>query len=433
MNRVILPGGLRVITLECPGRTAVAVNLRVRAGSRYEAPGKNGLAHFTEHMLFRGTRRRPAGKDLSRDIEGLGGQMDAVTAREFASYWVNVPVGYLPSAIDVLWDFVRGPLLLPEDVEKEKDVIVEEILELQDDPEAVVDCLTYQSVWPGTPYARPPFGTVEAVWAITHADIVDYHTQHYQPGRMVLVIGGDVRHGEVQECLHEHCGVARELDDGMDSGQVTQPVAHEQGAGPGRSWSFDGPRYLARADDGAAGYLRLAFVTPAPVSPSSAWYPVIASLLGDGISSYLYQLLREETGVAYSVTADYEPLSQAGLLTITVATRDAPRAMQLIVTALNEVKSLPRDALERARRRYLGWFAMESDEIYFAVSHVARFEVLFGSGRSPADTARELSSLDIEDMRRTMEELLVPANASVAVLGSEPDEEQALTALEKLT
>jgi predicted Zn-dependent peptidase len=359
--------------------------------------------------------------------------MDAVTAREFVSYWVNVPVGHLPSAIDVLWDFVREPLLLPEDVEKEKEVIIEEISELQDDPEAVVDGLVYQSVWPGTSYAQPPYGSVEAVRAVSHADVVEYHATHYQLDRMVLVVGGDVRHDEVQECLRERCGVARGLDAGTSLGHATRPVAaHEQASESCGPSCFEGPRYIAREEDRTPGYLRLAFVTPAPVSGSSVWYPVIASLLGDGISSHLYQALREETGVAYSIAADYEPLSQAGLLTITVATRDASRAMQLLATALKRVKSLPRDALERARRRYLGWFAMESDEIYFAVSHVARFETLFGTGRSPAETARELSSLDIEDMRRTMEELLVPVNASVAVFGSEPDEEQALTALERL-
>ncbi len=282
--------------------------------------------------------------------------MDAVTAREFASYWVNVPVGYLPRAIDVLWDFVREPLLLPEDVEKERDVLIEEILELQDDPEAVVDRLTYQNIWPDTSFARPPFGSVEAVRAISHADIAAYHTRYCRPDRMVLVVGGDVRPDEVRDCLSERYDAAREHDGGMNAGPVVQ-AEDTEAEGP---WSFEGPRYLAQVDDMDTGHLRIAFVTPAPVSPPSAWYPVIASLLGDGISSHLYQLLREETGIAYSVSADYEPLSQAGLLTITVATRDVPEAMLRIVTALNRVKGLPQQALERARRRYLGWLTMES-------------------------------------------------------------------------
>ncbi len=305
VRRTVLPGGLRVVTETMPTVRSVAVGMWVGIGSRDEAPEHTGATHFLEHLLFKGTPTRDA-MEISASIEGIGGEINAFTAKEYTCYYARVLDEDLPVAVDVLADVVTSSLITADDVESERGVILEEIAMHDDDPSDVVHEQFAAALYGDSPIGRPILGTVESINTLGRDRIAEYYQRYYQPLRTVVSVAGNVRHEEVVEL------VARAYE---RSGTLTGPAeyAPPRTSGPGARTSsvakvLDRPTEQANLVLGTSGLAR--------TDERRFALGVLNAALGGGMSSRLFQEIREKRGLAYSAysyTSAYADTGQFGI------------------------------------------------------------------------------------------------------------------------
>ncbi|WP_084965520.1 M16 family metallopeptidase [Thermoactinospora rubra] len=305
VKRTVLPGGLRVVTESMPTVRSVAVGMWVGIGSRDEAPEHMGATHFLEHLLFKGTSRRSA-MEISASIEGIGGEINAFTAKEYTCYYARVLDEDLPLAVDVLVDLVTSSLIEPDDVESERGVILEEIAMHDDDPSDVVHEQFSAALYGDTPIGRPILGTVESISALTRERIVEYYQRYYLPSHTVVAVAGNVSHEQVVELVATAYDRAGAL-----SGQA-EPVPPRIG-GPevpylSGATVIDRPTEQANLVFGTAGLPRN--------DDRRFALGVLNAAFGGGMSSRLFQEVREKRGLAYSAysyTSSYSDTGQFGI------------------------------------------------------------------------------------------------------------------------
>ncbi|MEV0588152.1 pitrilysin family protein [Nonomuraea sp. NPDC050310] len=305
VKRTVLPGGLRVVTESMPAVRSVAVGMWVGIGSRDEAPEHMGATHFLEHLLFKGTPTRDA-MEISASIEGIGGEINAFTAKEYTCYYARVLDEDLRVAVDVLADVVTSSLIDPDDVESERGVILEEIAMHDDDPSDVVHEQFSAQLYGDSPIGRPILGTVESINELGRERILEYYRQYYLPSRTVVSVAGNVRHEEVVELVmraYERAGTL------TGPAEFVAPRTSGPGA-PARS----GVRVLDRPTEQA----NLVLGTTAMPRTDDRRFAlgVLNAALGGGMSSRLFQEIREKRGLAYSTysyTSAYADTGQFGI------------------------------------------------------------------------------------------------------------------------
>ncbi|MBT2234059.1 pitrilysin family protein [Nonomuraea sp. NEAU-A123] len=305
VTRTVLPGGLRVVTETMPTVRSVAVGMWVGIGSRDEDPQHMGATHFLEHLLFKGTPTRDT-MEISASIEGIGGEINAFTAKEYTCYYARVLDEDLPVAVDVLADVVTSSLITPDDVESERGVILEEIAMHDDDPSDVVHEQFAAALYGDSPIGRPILGTVESINELPRDRIAEYYEHHYRPRRTVVSVAGNIRHEEVVEL------VARAYE---RAGALGGPLEADppRTSGPGaRTWSvvkvLDRPTEQANLVLGTTGMSR--------TDDRRFALGVLNAALGGGMSSRLFQEIREKRGLAYSAysyTSAYADTGQFGI------------------------------------------------------------------------------------------------------------------------
>ncbi|SDR00254.1 Predicted Zn-dependent peptidase [Thermostaphylospora chromogena] len=305
VRRTVLPGGLRVVTETMPAVRSVAVGMWVGIGSRDEAPEHMGATHFLEHLLFKGTPRRDA-LEISAAIEGIGGEINAFTAKEYTCYYARVLDEDLPLAIDVLADVVTSALLTEEDVEAERGVILEEIAMHDDDPADVVHEQFSAELYGDTPIGRPILGTPETIQALERDRIVEYYQRYYRPPYTVVSVAGNVEHEAVVDLVAAAYDRAGAL--GGDETHIPPRLS-----GPGVRTN-SGVRVLERPTEQAN--LVLGTTGLARNDERRFALGVLNAALGGGMSSRLFQEIREKRGLAYSTysyTAQYADTGQFGI------------------------------------------------------------------------------------------------------------------------
>ena len=305
VRRTVLPGGLRVVTETMPTVRSVAVGMWVGIGSRDEAPEHMGATHFLEHLLFKGTPTRDA-MEISASIEGIGGEINAFTAKEYTCYYARVLDEDLPVAVDVLADVVTSSLIADEDVESERGVILEEIAMHDDDPSDVVHEQFAAALYGDSPIGRPILGTVDSINTLPRERIAEYYRRYYLPMRTVVSVAGNVRHEDVVEL------VARAYD---RSGMLTGPAEYAQPrtSGPGAR-ARSGVKVLDRPTEQAN--LILGTTGISRTDDRRFALSVLNAALGGGMSSRLFQEIREKRGLAYSAysyTSAYADTGQFGI------------------------------------------------------------------------------------------------------------------------
>lgn len=307
IRRTVLPGGLRVVTETMPTVRSVAVGMWVGIGSRDEAPEHTGATHFLEHLLFKGTPTRDA-MEISASIEGIGGEINAFTAKEYTCYYARVLDEDLPLAIDVLADVITSSLITAEDVESERGVILEEIAMHDDDPSDVVHEQFSAELYGDTSIGRPILGNEESINALTRDRIHEYYQRYYQPPRTVVSVAGNVNHERVVELV----AAAYERAGALSSAGEARPAPPRIG-GPGVE-SHSGVRVIHRPTEQANLVLG---TTGVPRTDDRRFaLGVLNAALGGGMSSRLFQEIREKRGLAYSVysfTAQYADTGQFGI------------------------------------------------------------------------------------------------------------------------
>ena len=304
MREALLDNGIRVITERRPDVRSAAVGVWVEQGSAHESPESAGVSHLMEHLVFKGTERRTA-HEIALSLESLGGSLDAYTTREHTSYQAHVLDEHLPVALDVLADLVLHPRLDPADLELEKDVVIEEIAGVEDTPDDLIFDLHGAEFWRGHTYGRPILGTRETVRAFQIDDLRSLHAERYRGRNMVLGCVGNIEHDEVLKRLTELFG---EVDPGSASAGIAEPVE----TSTGRS-SF--------VRDAAQAHLVISNSTPSFTDPIRDALILISGAFGGGMSSRLFQRIREELALAYAVYSFQSFYSKAGMAGVYVGTR----------------------------------------------------------------------------------------------------------------
>jgi predicted Zn-dependent peptidase len=360
--RTELDGGLCVLTQRVEGVRSASVGVWVRYGSAHEAPDEQGSAHLLEHMVFKGTRRRSA-REIALVLERLGGSLDAYTSREHTSYQARVLDEHLEVALDVLADFVVGPELREADLSLEREVVLEEISMVEDTPDDLVFELHNQALWPGHPYGHSILGTRETVESVSAAQLRGLHERAYGRNGLVVAAAGAVEHEAIVESVARHFEGAR-------PGEAPDPLAPPPPV-DGSDVRIERP--------GTQAHIVFGTRTFAHADPRRYALILLSTALGGGMSSRLFQRVREELGLAYAIFSFQSFYRTGGVLGVYVGTRPewADRSVEVIRDELRRVavEGLPAEELEDAKGQLKGQLVLGLESTGGRVQRLATQEL----------------------------------------------------------
>jgi predicted Zn-dependent peptidase len=402
--RDVLDNGLRVLTERMSQVRSVSIGVWLTRGSRHETAEQGGIAHFVEHMLFKGTAARTA-EDIAQAIDSIGGQLDAFTAKEYASYYIKVLDEHLPLAIDILSDIVRNPAFSADDIEREKKVVVEEIKMVEDTPDDLVHELFTQGVWEDHPLGRPILGTKETVESFTADSLREYFRSAYTAPNLIVSAVGNLEHDRVRELVAEKFG------------SLAAPDAPVVDRAPRVS-----PKILVRNKELEQSHLCLG-VSSYPQSHDDRYASyILNTLLGGSMSSRLFQNVREKRGLAYAVFSGLSAYRDAGSFTVYAGCSNEAvgEVIDLVVDELRGVKTTPvPDAeLQRSKDHLKGSLMLSLENTASRMSHLARQEIYFDRQFGLDDTLAGIERVTAGDVQRVAVDLFTNGSMSATVLGN---------------
>ncbi|MBI4201791.1 MAG: insulinase family protein [Chloroflexi bacterium] len=405
-QQTVLPNGLRVISAEMPHTRSVSINIFTGVGSRYENDQEAGVSHFLEHMLFKGTKRRPTGADISGAIEQVGGLMNAGTDRETTSFWCKVASPHFHQALDVLMDILRNPLISLEDVEKERGVIQEELNMTNDYPGYRVDLLTDEMLWPNHPMGRDIGGTRETVEGVTQPMILDWYHKHYVASNMVVSVAGNIAHGEVVEAV---ANLAHDLPTGTIP--QYQPAVYGDPSQP-----------RVRLENRRTEQAHLSLFLPGLATRHLDRYALdlMNGVLGDGMSSRLFVELREKRGLAYEVHSSSTHFRDTGSIVVYSAV-EPHKAKEALCTALEEMErikdSIPEEELSKAKEYAKGRLLLRMEDTRAVAGWAGAQEILYGQVMTVDDVVDQVDAITTDDALRAARTYLTTEKLKLAVVG----------------
>src|SRR3954465_10796138 len=404
VTREVMDTGLRLITESMPHVRSVSIGVWLTRGSRHESSEQSGIAHFVEHMLFRGPRTRTA-EDIAQAIDSIGGQLDAFTAKEYASYYIKVLDEHLPLAIDILSDIVRNLAFSPEDIEREKKVVLEEIKMVEDTPDDLVHELFTQGFWANHPLGRPILGTKETVEALNSELLRDYFRNAYTAKNLIVSAVGNLEHERVRELVEEKFGsLAASGEPALEqSPQVARNILIRNKELEQSHVCLGVGSYAQNHDDRYASY-------------------VLNTLLGGSMSSRLFQNVREKRGLAYAVFSGLSAYRDAGSFTIYAGcSNDAVgEGIHLCVEELRVVKNaaVPDSELQRSKDHLKGSLMLSLENTASRMSHLARQEIYFDRQFGLDETLHGIERVTREDVQRVAADLFRNGSLAATVLGN---------------
>jgi len=402
--RDMLDNGLRVLTERMTQVRSISIGVWLTRGSRHETVEQSGIAHFVEHMLFKGTSTRTA-EDIAQAIDSIGGQLDAFTAKEYASYYIKVLDEHLPLAIDILADIVRNPAFTADDIEREKKVVVEEIKMVEDTPDDLVHELFTQGFWENHPLGRPILGTKESVESLTADSLRGYFRNAYTARNLIVSAVGNLEHERVRELVADKLGSL---------------------ASPGEPAIDEAPRVvpkiLVRNKELEQSHLCIG-VSSYPQSHDDRYSSyVLNTLLGGSMSSRLFQNVREKRGLAYAVFSGLSAYRDAGSFTVYAGCSNEAvgEVIDLVVEELRGVKHAPvPDAeLQRSKDHLKGSLMLSLENTASRMSHLARQEIYFDRQFGLDETLAGIERVTADDVQRVAADLFNNGSVSATVLGN---------------
>jgi predicted Zn-dependent peptidase len=400
-----LPSGLRLLTEAMPHVRSVTVGVWLTRGSRHESDAESGVAHFVEHMLFKGTTSRTA-RDIAQTVDSIGGQLDAFTTKEYAAYYLKVLDEHLPAAIDLLSDLVSHPAFEPADIAKEQGVILEEIKMVEDAPDDLVHEMFAQQFWSRHPLGRPILGNVETVESFTADRLREYFSRAYVASNLVVAAAGRLEHARLRDVVERaFAGVPagspgpHTAPPGVTAGVVTRHKDIEQS-----HVCLGTPAYPLAHRDRHALY-------------------VLNTVLGGSMSSRLFQHVREERGLAYAVFSNLATYSDAGMVTI-YAGCAADKVDEVVSLALDELRDLrdtdvPEAELQRAKDHLKGSLMLGLESTSSRMAHLARQAIYFGRQFTLDEILADIDRVTAADVRRASQELFQDETLVATVVGPE--------------
>jgi predicted Zn-dependent peptidase len=377
----------------------------IKTGSRRETSAENGISHFIEHMLFKGTKNRSA-EDIARSVDSIGGGLDAFTAKEMVSYSTKVLDEHLPLAFDVLADMVRHPLFREEDIEKEKGVILEELKMEVDNPEYLLHDLFSSNFYKDHPLGKPIIGTKDTVRAFDRQMIHDYYRRYYSPSNILITAAGNLNHERLVELARGHFEDLRV--NGTLSPEIA-PVPHARLVFRNKTSLEQTHLYMGVPAYPFSHELRFACYA-------------LNTILGGGMSSRLFQNIREKQGLAYAVYSELAMYHDTGCMAIYAGTavETASQVIQSIVKELRDVKEnlVPAEELRRAKDNLKGSFMLGLESTSSRMSNLARQELHFQRFFSLDEMIEKIEAVTAQQIREIAREFFHSKNITLAVLGN---------------
>src|SRR5687768_528572 len=410
-HKTTLPNGVRVVTGPMTGVKSGTLIVSYSVGSRYEPSSISGVSHFLEHMLFKGTERRPDPKQISEEIEGVGGVLNAATSREGTSYWFKAPSSHFTSGYDVLADIVRNSVIDPTELDKERSVILEEIRAIQDSPEELVHDVIDEVVWGDQPIGRSIAGTEESVGSIDRKVMVDFWQRNYEPSRLVIAAGGDVRHDDVVALTERYFG---DLTEHPAPDERTDTVEDQREARV---------RLIERETEQA----HLCVAMPALSYATERRYTqsTIEAILSSGMSSRLFQEIREKRGLVYSVYGYFRPYADIGQGVVYAGT-DLERVEETIGAIVEELRKLrdevvPEEEFERTKTLRKGRLLMGLEDSRSVAGWIGSQESTYGEIKTPEEVMEKIEAVTRAEVFELSQELFRSDRLSLALIGPYED------------
>lgn len=410
VRRTVLPGGLRVVTESVPSVRSVAFGVWVGVGSRDESVRQAGCSHYLEHLLFKGTGRRSA-LDISSTIDALGGEMNAFTAKEYTCFYARVLDADLPVAVDVVSDMITSALVLPSDVDNERGVILEEIAMSDDDPSDLVHDSFARAVFGDTPLGRPILGTHASIEALSRATIHGYYRRHYRPENMVVAAAGHLDHAEVVRQVRKAFRAADALSD-----RSAVPV--EPRIGGRQRLSRPGVHIEHRATEQANFVLGVPGMSR--VDDRRFALGVLNSVLGGGMSSRLFQEVREKRGLAYSVYSYNAQYADTGLFGV-YAGCQPEKVDQVLALCRGELEKvvehgITEGELLRGQGQLRGSLVLGLEDTGSRMSRIGKSELVYGELLGVDAILARIAAVTLDDVRAVAAQMLT-ASPTLAVIG----------------
>jgi predicted Zn-dependent peptidase len=404
LRRTILPNGLILLTERMEYMRSVAMGVWIKSGSRCEAAETNGISHFVEHMLFKGTRSRTA-QHIAREMDSIGGNLDAFTGKETICFNVKSLAEHVPIALDVLADLVLNPVFDLTDIERERGVILEEIKIDEDNPDVLVHELFTQAFWKDHPLGWPILGTSATVAGLNQRSLVDYHSDRFHGGNMIFAAAGNLDHDDFAETIAVKFST---LAGGATLHELPAPKAEAR---------------IVQRNKKSLEQVQICLGLPAPPITDESRYAtlILNTVLGGGMSSRLFQTIREERGMAYSIYSDLSPYRDTGTLCVYAGT-SAGKALEVVDLILDEFRKLKQEPLSgeeltRAKDQVKGNILMGLESSNARMANLARQEMYFHEFITVDEIIARINEVSAAQVQTMAQRLFDPARIAVTLLG----------------
>jgi predicted Zn-dependent peptidase len=404
IERTVLPNGLRVVTERMPHVRSVSAGVWIGTGSREESLEQTGISHFIEHMLFKGTKKRTA-EQIARSVDSIGGGLDAFTSKELVSYNVKVLDEHLPEAFDIVSDLVRNPRFDPADIDKEKGVIMEELKMEVDNPEYLIHEIFASNFWKGHSLGRPILGTRQTIRSFDQDKIANYYRDYYTPKNILITAAGNLSHKKLVRLAEDHFG---DLKSRVAAKPDTKPTPHA-------------PLVFREKKSLEQVHLYMGVPSiPMPHKERFACY-ILNAILGGGMSSRLFQNIREKQALAYTVYSELSMYHDAGCLLVYAGTspRTVGRVIDSVAHEMREITEhlVTAEELRRAKDHLKGSFMLGLESTSSRMGNLARQELYFKRFFSLDEMLESIEIVTAKDVQKLAEQFFDPHQTAVALLG----------------
>ncbi len=405
IRREVLPNGLTLITEEMQHIRSVSIGIWIKTGSRDEDLQWNGISHFIEHMVFKGTKNRSA-EDIARQVDSIGGNMDAFTAKECVCFNVKVLDEHMPIAMDVLSDLVLNPVFDVQDIGRERGVILEEIKMDEDNPDYLVHEIFTQNFWKDHPLGKPILGTKDTVKKFEREPVLDFYKQRFAPGNLIICAAGHLQHEQFVDLVRKHFGDMKPMSNGFYSSQpkvVSRIILRNKKALEQVQICVGVPSHPIAHEKRHASY-------------------ILNTLLGGGMSSRLFQNIRERQGLAYAIYSDLSPYRDTGCLSVYAGTsrESAAKVVRSVVSEFRKLKSdaVSGEELRRAKDQLKGSLMLSLESSTARMSNLARQEMYFDRFYTLDELIEKIESVTAEELQGLANEFFQTDSIAVTVLGN---------------
>lgn len=414
-KKTTLVNGLRVITVPLPNLQSATVTIWLGVGSRFETNSKAGLSHFLEHMVFKGSKKRPSAREISTAIDSFGGEFNASTSKEWTNFYIKSRVGKLETAIDVLSDMVLNPLLKDADIEREKGVIVEEIAMYEDTPMAKIGDIYERLIFKGNPLGRDIVGTKKTVQSVTRNDFVRYRKRHYGSENIVVSIAGGVTEKQALNLANKYFSELK-------------PIAKVKFSKFKNTQKK--PKTLLYTKKIEQAHFILGFLGNPRGHKDRFIEAVLATVLGGGMSSRMFTEVREKRGLAYAVRTSVDRAIDTGYISTYVGadTRRVDEAVKVVLEQHYGISNgqfpISTKELKKAKEYIKGHLALSLEDTKSVNAFYGVRELMLGRIETPEEVFEAIDKVTIGNLERVAKKLFVPKRLSLAIIGSYKDQKR---------